>query len=78
MFRLKLINPIQIDFVVHTNNNFYKASNKMLYSTQFNFCIFLLWIVNTNILYFDFQHDPICRVKVERQNNLRRRCLDSW
>ena len=31
----------------------------------------------TNILYFDFQHDPICRVTVEIENNLRERCLDS-
>ena len=31
----------------------------------------------SNILYFDFQHDPICRVRVERENNLRGRCLDS-
>ena len=31
----------------------------------------------TNILYFNFQHDPICRVRVERYNNLRGRCLDS-
>ena len=30
---LKLIDPIQIHFVVHTNNNFYKASKKTLYST---------------------------------------------
>ena len=31
----------------------------------------------TNILYFDFQHDPIFRVTVEIENNLRGRCLDS-
>ena len=31
----------------------------------------------TKILYFDFQHDPIFRVRVERENNLRGRCLDS-
>ena len=37
---LKLIDPIQIHFVVHTNNNVYKASKKMLYRTQFQFFLF--------------------------------------
>ena len=31
----------------------------------------------TNIIYFDFQYDPICRATVERENNLKGRCLDS-
>ena len=35
---LKLKDPIQINFVVQTNDNFYKASKKMLYSTKFQFC----------------------------------------